>query len=455
MITMTKENRTIVLDDLVEEPDWPVATSGPDWLAEIHRAGAEHFRRLGVPSRKHEDWRITNITPLGKERLLRQDGKAAITASPEDLAPFAYPGLKCDTIVFLNGRFEASLSSIGATPDGVIISSLGEAIESHGQLVRAHLAKYVETEDDAFPALNTAEFTDGGFVYVPAGVKHDRPLHILNVTVADPKEEAIAHFPRNLFIIEENAEATIIEDYVCTDESIEARYFTNAVTEIYVGRQATARHYFTERESRGAYNISTLRVHQEEATHFESHSALFGAAIVRNNVYPRLAGANCHSLLNGIYFGNGERKIDNFMRVEHQNVHGESRQYYRGVLTDASQAAFSGRIVVAKGAQKTDAVQSNQNLLLSDEARAHSKPPLEIYADDVKCTHGATAGELDEEALFYLRSRGLKERTAKTLLVHAFAMESLERMSLEPVRDVLESHLIARLPGGETLRKYL
>lgn len=423
----------------------------PDWVKTLQRQGGTDFAVLGLPTTQHEDWRQTSLATL---RKLEFRPAAEVTVTAAVVQGFEYAGLECDTLVFVNGRFQAEFSSGATVPAEVIICTLQEALVQHAELAERYFGRYLETGTDAFAALNTAAFGDGVFVYVPAGVKVERPIHLVNLTVAD-EDSAQVFFPRNLLVVEDSAELTLIEDYGCTDEDTTAVYLTNAVTEFVIGKNAKAHHYFIERESRGAFNVSTLRVRQADDSEFESHSALLGAGLVRNNVLPRLDGTNCRSLLNGIYFGDGEQRIDNFMRVEHNNTNGGSRQYYKGILTGSAQATFTGRIVVAKPAQQTDAVQSNQNLLLSEGARAHTKPQLEIYADDVKCTHGATIGELDEQALFYLRARGISESAARALLIHAFALESLERMTLEPVREALESLLIERLPQGEALRRIL
>ena len=455
-MTMTKDDTLITLENVTELFRGIDARDEPSWLQAIHASGVAKFEELGLPTTKHEDWRLTNLDGLRKMEFGAVDGRGDLV-DDEMVKRFAYPGLDCEMVVFVNGKFRSDLSQIdehGRGGGGVVVCSFDEAIRLHEDIFRAHLGRYVDGVGDAFVALNNALFEDGVFIFVPAGQVVEKPIHIVNITVAD-ESGARMFYPRHLCVVEDGASVTVIEDYVCSDEDAGAVYLTDAVTEFVVGKNAEAHHYLTEREGRNAFNISTLRVQQDDESDFQSHSALLGAHLVRNNILPRLAGVDCQSLLNGIYFGDGEQRIDNFMRVEHDNVNGDSRQYYKGILTDKAQATFSGRIVVAQIAQKTDAVQSNRNLLLSEDARAHSKPQLEIYADDVKCTHGATVGELDEEAMFYLQARGINETAARTILIHAFALESLERMELEPVREVLESLLIARLPEGEALRKIL
>jgi len=454
IMTMSTDDTLVSLGDVTELFSGVGVRDEPSWLRAIRESGVAGFRELGLPTTRHEDWRFTNLDRLREMKFQAENGCGDDLVDDEVVQRFAYPGLDCETVVFVNGKYRSDLSRIGEHAGGVIVCSFDEAIRLHEDNFKAHLGRYVDGVEDAFVALNNALFEDGFFIFVPAGQVVEKPIHLVNITVADDSG-ARMFYPRHLCVVEDGASVTVIEDYVCTDEKSSAVYLTDAVTEFVVGKKAKAQHYLTEREGRSAFNISTLRVHQDDESDFQSHSALLGAHLVRNNILPRLAGVDCQSLLNGIYFGDGDQRIDNFMRVEHDNVNGDSRQYYKGILTDKAQATFSGRIVVAQIAQKTDAVQSNRNLLLSEDARAHSKPQLEIYADDVKCTHGATVGELDEEAMFYLMARGINETAARTLLIHAFALESLERMDLVPVREVLESLLIERLPEGDALRKIL
>ena len=357
------------------------------------------------------------------------------------------PKLAAHRLVFVNGRFAPEHSSLDELGQSVLVLPLLEAAGTHGELVEKHLAKHAEMQDHAFTALNTAMSGDGVFVHVPDGAVVDLPIHVLNLTTCP--DEPVMTNPRNLIVVGDGASVTVIEDYVCAGDDV---YFTNAVTEIVVGKEANVTHYLLERESLRAFNVSSLHIHQSESSNFASHSVLLGGATVRNNVVPVLDGEHCHSLLNGLYLTSGKQHVDNHMRVVHAQPNCDSRQFYRGVLDDASSAVFSGRIVVARDAQKTDAVQSNANLLLTDSARANTHPQLEIYADDVKCTHGATIGELDDNAIFYLRARGISEAEARGMLIHAFAAESFERMHIEPIVELLEAELFSRLPEGEAVK---
>jgi Fe-S cluster assembly protein SufD len=345
----------------------------------------------------------------------------------------------------VNGRYAPELSSLGERPKGVHVSSLAAAINSDAAGLEDHLGRYASFGRDAFTALNSAFFTDGGHVYIARGVVLEAPICLLYVSTGN-SAPLMAH-PRNLVIVAENSQATVVEDYVSVKSEV---MFSNVVTELVVGEGAVVAHYMIEREDMQTLNVSTLRIQQERNANVESHSVLLGGALVRNNVHPVLAGEGGECLINGLYIGKGRQHMDNYMLVEHAKPHCNSRQFYNGILDEQAHGVFHGRIIVHKDAQKTDAKQTNRNLLLSDEAQIDTKPQLEIYADDVKCTHGATIGQVEENALFYLRSRGLDEAAARRLLLYAFASECLDRMRPGPVRTYLEGLTSSRLPAGKT-----
>jgi Fe-S cluster assembly protein SufD len=417
-----------------EEP----GRGAPDWVAELRTRGWDRFEELGFPTLKHEDWRFTDVRPIaGGSFFLANRNGGAPAANLEGLG---FDGLDGSRLVFVDGRFDEDRSNIDHLPDGVRVANLAAALAETPELVKPHLGRLTEGEDEAFTALNTAFLDDGVFVHVPAGVELPGPVHALFVTT-DDSEPSMTH-PRTLFVVEDGARATLIEDYVAIGDGAG---FTNPVTEVFVGKRATARHYLIERGSIASYSVSTLYVDQRTDSDFASHSALLGGALVRNNVFPTLNGERCMSVLNGMYVPRGTQLHDSRMRVRHARPNCKSRQYYRGVLGDEGKAMFTGRIIVDEDAQKTDAVQSNKNLLLSDDALVETKPQLEIYADDVKCTHGASIGQIDEQAVFYCRARGIDEKTARRLLVFAFINEILDRMDLEPVRDRLSAIVAERL----------
>jgi Fe-S cluster assembly protein SufD len=334
-------------------------------------------------------------------------------------------------LVFLNGQFAANLSTIDALPAGVSVNSLRREIALRPQSLSGHLGRYVDIERDPFCALNAAFAEDGAYVHVKRGVVLEQPVHLLFVSrsIDGP---AMTH-PRNLIVVEDEGHASIVEDYV--SYGAEMPTLSNSVTELVAEGNATVIHTMIEREHLQTYNLSTLRIEQARDASVTSHSLLLGGALVRNNVHPVLAGEGGECIINGLFIGDGRQHLDNFMLVEHASPHCSSRQFYNGILDARAHGVFHGRIIVRKDAQKTDAKQTNRNLLLSDDAQIDTKPQLEIYADDVKCTHGATIGQIEEDALFYLRARGISETDARRLLLQAFAGECLERMKAGTVRD--------------------
>jgi len=420
------------------------AGNGPRWLHSIRQAAIERFAELGFPTTKDEDWKFTDLTPLTRSLFkFPEDGR--VTPTSLQLESFGLSGSVSNRLVFVNGRYSAKFSvvhPVGARPE-VKVTRLGEALASEPGLVEEYLARQADYRQDAFTALNTAFMEEGAVISIPKGVVLEAPIQVLYVSMAT-KEPMIIQ-PRNLIVMGENSQASVVEHYVSLNGGV---YFTNAVTEAVVGENSVLSHYRIEQESRQAFNISTLRVQQHRSSSVSCHAFLMGGSLVRNNVHPVLAGEGCDCLINGLWTSNGQQHIDNYMRVEHLSPHGTSRQLYKGILDGQSRGVFHGRIVVHKAAQKTDAKQTNRNLLLSDDAQIDTKPQLEIYADDVKCTHAATIGQIDEEALFYLRSRGIDAESAQAVLLLAFASESLERMKEEPVRRYLEELVRQWLPQG-------
>jgi len=421
------------------------AGNGQAWLRSLRRAGIARFGELGFPTTHDEDWRFTSVEPIAKTTFApARDVRAGV--APRALAPFTFPGPPCTRLVFVNGRYAPALSSLRPLPGGVKAVSLAQALSAEGDLLEPHLARYAEYQQDAFTALNTAFMEDGAFVLIPRGAVLDEPIHFLYVAT-EAGAPTITH-PRNLIVAGDDSQATVVEDYVSLTEEVS---FSNAVTELVVGQNGVLSHYLIERESAQAFNVSTLRIQQGRSSNVASHSVLVGGALVRNNIHPVLAGEGGECLINGLFMGTGRQHMDNYMKVEHAAPHCDSRQFYQGILDGQSRGVFHGRIIVHKDAQKTDAKQTNRNLLLSEEAQIDTKPQLEIYADDVKCTHGATIGQIDEGAIFYLRSRGIAAESARALLLFAFAGESLQRMKVAPIRKHLEALVTAWLPQGKLL----
>jgi Fe-S cluster assembly protein SufD len=401
------------------------------WLKKLRQEGFARFSEAGFPTTRDEDWRFTNPNAIAQTPFhLIRNGHSL--PSQKDIDQFRLPGAGCQ-LVFVDGRFAPGLSAIGKLPAGVTVGNLAAEIVRNPEAIEKHLGRYLNMQRDSFGALNTAFLEDGAYVHIARGVVLESPVAILYVSTEH--DSPAVNYPRNLIVAEENSQAGIVEDYVSLGGG---QAFSNVVTELVAGDHSVVSHYMVEREHTGAFNVSTLRIQQGRTADVASHSVLLGGALVRNNIHPVLAGEGGECLINGLFIGNGRQHLDNYMLVEHASPHCGSRQFYNGILDGYAHGVFHGRIIVHKDAQKTDAKQTNRNLLLSDTAQIDTKPQLEIYADDVKCTHGATIGQMEENSLFYLRSRGIDEISARRLLLVAFASECMDRMKEGPVRTHIE-----------------
>lgn len=416
-----------------ERSDRAFAGNGKGWLRPLRQEAFGRFVDLGFPTNRDEDWKFTNVFPIAQTPFNpAQEGQANV--APADLEPFHFPGLATTRLVFVNGKYSPELSTLRALPGGVKIANIAQALTRERALLEPYLGKYVDISKEAFSALNTAFLEDGAFVHIPRGAVLREPVHLLYVAV--PNGAPTVVHPRNLILIEDEGQGTVIEDHVSLWSGV---YFSNGVTEIVAGQNSVASYYQIERQDRQAFHVSTLRVEQARQSSTALHSVLLGGGLVRSNIHPVLTGEGSDCLINGLFMGTGRQHLDNFMKVEHIGPHGTSRQAFNGILDEKSRGVFHGRIIVHPNAQKTDSKQTNRNLLLSADALIDTKPQLEIHADDVKCTHGATIGQFDEESIFYLRSRGIAEKEARALLLYAFAGERLLMMKVEPVRKHLEA----------------
>ena len=410
----------------------------PAWMQSLRRQAFARFCEVGFPTTHDEDWRFTNVAEIARTPFrMAVDGTASLAAS--DLRQWRVAGEAC-LLVFVNGHFSRELSSLENLPRGLTVGSLAEHIGSGDDVLEEHMGRYLDIGRDAFCALNTAFAEDGGYVHIRRGAVIEGAIHLLFVSTGTDAP-TMSH-PRNLIVAEEDSQAAIVEDYVSFGSGVA---FCNSATELAASDNAVISHYMIEQEHTQTFNVSTLRIQQGRSANVASHSVLAGGALVRNNVHPVLAGEGSECLINGLFVGNGRQHIDNYMLVEHASPHCGSRQFYNGILDGRSHGVFHGRIIVHKDAQKTDAKQTNRNLLLSDDAQIDTKPQLEIYADDVKCTHGATIGQIEADALFYLRSRGIDEASARRLLLVAFANECLERMKEDDIREHIEKLINGRV----------
>jgi Fe-S cluster assembly protein SufD len=415
------------------------------WLRSIRQAGMARFGELGFPTLKDEDWRFTNTAPIA--RLPFKPAFDPVDGVPADaLKGFAFASLPGSRLVFVNGHFAGKLSTIKNLPVGVKAGSLAAALAADGPLLEKHLGHYAQNADNGFTALNQAFFLDGGFVFVPPGKVVEEPIQLVYVSTAKPG--GATFHPRNLVIAEANSRVTILESYVSLGG---AGYFNNAVTELFAGDNAQLEFVKYQDEAPDAFHMAAFHGEFGRASNVSVHSFALGAKLSRNNIRTRLAGEGLECILNGLYLTRGDQLADHHMIVEHAQPHCASHEYFNGILDDKSKGVFHGRILVRPIAQKTDAKQTNKNLLLSDDATADTKPQLEIYADDVKCTHGATIGQLNEESIFYLRSRGISPETARRMLIHAFAGEIIERIRHEPAREELDKLVWDRLEANPHL----
>jgi Fe-S cluster assembly protein SufD len=419
--------------------------SQPTWLLPMRKAGLARFSELGLPTIRHEDWRFTNTSAIAKLPFAPVfEAGNGVTA--EQLNGFAFAQQSGSRLVFVNGHFAAKLSSVKNLPAGVKVGSLAAALASDAAFLEKHLGKYAASADNGFSALNQAFFLDGGFVHVPAGKIVEEPIQFIYVSTA--KQGGTVIHPRNLVISEANSKVTILESYVSLGGS---GYFTNAVTELFAGENAHLEFVKFQDEAADAFHMAAFHCEFGRASHVNVHSFALGAKLSRNNIRTKLAGEGLECVLNGLYITRNEQLADHHMIVEHAQPHCASHEYFNGILDDKSRGVFHGRILVQPIAQKTDAKQTNKNLLLSDDAGADTKPQLEIYADDVKCTHGATIGQLNDESIFYLRSRGIAPETARRMLIHAFAGEIIERIQHEPAREELDKLVWDRLEANPHL----
>jgi len=412
---------------------------GPAWLAGARRAAMDHFIATGFPTKKNEDWHFTSPAAIAEvDWLPLRDASGQV--QPDDLAQFTL-GLDAPRLVFVNGRYASGLSSLSGLPSRVRVLDL--AGHWNDTAAENWLTKIALPTRDAFTALNTAFTVDGAIVHVPADTVVETPIHLLYVT--DSEAAKGATHPRTLIVADRHAVVTVIESYVTLGD---ATYFTNAVTEIQVADGAKVDHYRIERESERSYHIGTTEVRQGRDSRYHSFSFATGGALARVNLYTVLGGEGGETLMHGLYMLDGTQHIDHQTRIEHAAPHCASREVYKGIMDDASHGVFNGKVYVQPEAQKTDGKQTNNNVLLSETAQADTKPQLEIFADDVKCTHGATVGRLDEVALFYLRSRGIDLEQARNLLTYAFAADVLERIDQPEVREALEALTRERFVGG-------
>ncbi len=418
-----------------------IAGSGPVWLRDLKRKGFDNFSRLGFPTarRGNEAWKYTNVAPVARAEFSVPDTAEIPTVDTlRDSIPWVEDW---NTLVFVNGRFSSELSTIHDT-ESVTIANLSGMVESDGAIVQRHIGALAPVEDEGFTALNTAFIGDGAVVHVPDGASVERPIHLAFVST---REESFVAHPRVLVVAGSESDATVIESYIGLGDNA---YFTNAVAEIVVEEGARVEHYRLMDESDQSYHVGVARIHQKDGSAFSSRAFYKGVGLGRHDLYI-LIGDGCETDLSGLYITSGNRHMDNFINIDHASPNSTSRLYYKGILSGRSRAVFGGTVFVREGADKTDALQSDKNLLLSPNAEVDSKPALFIWADDVKCGHGATAGNVDEATVFYMRSRGVDLETASRLLIFGFASEIIDTVAVPELHGYLERSFLEAIPKYE------
>ena len=414
----------------------------PSWLHSLRQAAMQRFAERGFPTTKDEEWRFTSVVPITRNAFELATPTTVLPDAPAYIARLGLGEWNRSELIFVNGRFSPALSSIRSLPKGAFVGSLSEALEEKRGLVEPHLAGYADYRENSFAALNTAFLVDGAFVFLPKGGVVEEPIHL--VFLSAPGDMTTVSHPHNLIVAESGSQARIVESYAGTDG---IGYFTNAITEVVAGESANLDHYKLQRESDQAFHVATLHFQLERSATVSTHSISLGGGLVRNDINAVLDGEGGDLTLNGLYVVGDEQHVDHHTVIDHAKPHCTSRELYKGVLNERAQAVFNGRVIVRPDAQKTDAQQTNKNLLLSDEALVNTIPQLEINADDVKCAHGSTIGQLDADVLFYLRSRGIDIETARHLLTFGFMSDINSRIKVDAIRSELERTLFAGLPA--------
>jgi Fe-S cluster assembly protein SufD len=408
----------------------------------LRKEALSKFSNLSFPTVKDEEWKYTSIAPLLEHNFVPSFDKKYLTK--DQIKKFLFESLESNVVVVINGHFSEELTNINKAPDGIEVSSIAKAISSNSLLIGKHFGKYADFSKHIFTSLSTAFTKDGVLIHIPEGKIVDQPIHILFITSSENEKLLIQ--PRNLFVTEKNSQATIIEHFVSINSGI---YFTNTVTEIVVGENAVVDHLRIQEESKSAFHIGRMDIDQERSSNFSSHFISLGASLTRNDFNSKFNEEGGECKLNGLFLTENNQLFDVHTLIDHAKPHCNSHEHYKGILNHASRGVFNGKVIVRPDAQKTNAFQENNNIILSQEALINTKPQLEIFADDVKCSHGATIGQLDKDALFYLKSRGLGNEAARAILIHAFASDVIQSVKVKAVRNYIEEILSGKFNPPE------
>jgi Fe-S cluster assembly protein SufD len=411
----------------------------PQWLIQLREKAGEHLERIDFPTTHDEEWKYTNVAPILKIPYRQSFELERENVTSDSSIPFKFEESSGSQLVFVNGLFARELSNLSDLPKGITAGNLGELSGGESRIVSDHLGVYADYRDYAFTALNTALVGDGAFVYIPKGKVVETPIHFLFLSQAN---EPVASHPRVLVVADEGSIVTIIESYHSLNDHV---YFTNAVAEVFAGRGSVITHYRVQEENVGAFHIATTQVFQEPDSNYSSSAISLGGEISRHDLNVVLSGEHIETTIDGLYVVDGKQHVDNHTTLDHLHPHCRSKQLYKGILDGRSRAVFNGKVFVREGAVLTDAHQLNKNLLLSSDATVNTKPQLEIFADDVKCAHGATVGQLEDEEIFYLASRGITPERARALLTYGFAEDVISKIKLKSVREKLDRKVLKKL----------
>lgn len=415
----------------------------PEWLRELRQRAGARFEELDFPTTRNEEWKYTSLARVLKASYRGIFDLDAGGIGAEAVERFSFGEASASRMVFVNGIYASELSDLTGLPRSVVAVNLAGMSEDQAAAAAGHLAAYVKYQDDAFTALNTAHLVDGAVILIPEGKIVETPIHLLFVTSSKEEEEAAAAVhPRVLIVAGRGAMATIIESYVSAGDSA---CLTNAVTEVFTAEESAITHYRLQEESENSFHIATTQVMQERGSNYTSYAVSLGASIARHNLNVALGGEHTDTTIDGLYVATGSQHVDNHTSIDHARPNCTSHQLYKGILDGRARAVFNGKVFVREGALLTDAHQLNKNLVLSKDANVDTKPQLEIFADDVKCSHGATVGQLEDDELFYLASRGIAPDRARALLTFGFAEDVIGKIRLESVRRRLDALVLEKL----------
>ncbi len=409
----------------------------------LRRRAIEKFSELNFPDLHQEEWRFTDVSPILRHTFSPARPGELRGLIKDKLSHFLFGGMQSHLVVFVNGFYDHRLSSILDLPRGAFVGSLSKAFEEGRESVLQNVSMCADTGENSFTALNTSFVQDGAFVSLPAGVVLEHPVHLLFISTGS---DNLIVQPRNLVITGEDSQLRFIEHYVSIGAGV---YFTNAVTEINAGMNSVIDAVKVQSENEAAYHVATTAVALSSGASFDCHNIALGASIYRHNLNVMLKGEGSNTNLEGLYLTKSQQLSDTHTMIDHSSPRCTSQEHFKGILDDKSRGVFNGKILVRKGAQQTNSYQENRNIILSDEAKVDTKPQLEIFADDVKCSHGATVGQLSKESVFYLTSRGIGEEQAKLMLIYAFANDVLKNVKESEVRSELEGILSARILKGD------